>query len=215
MSVINTRQISKSNNKTKLIEFNDRLQHNNFSEETGVCKSTVHSKYSRIQAVIVDWTAGKKDKAVVVTHNISPINIKLIAEMVLKGNISCFKETDRYSKKIGYFEQKIDFRKKNKDGCSPVTTFNIRYQEKMNSPWTITIENGIGIASISQIGGVSIKAGSYKKINNSSVYLSETEMAAKMIEIKDYIFAYETVYMRKMLAARKLKEKEFKEKREN
>ena len=208
MANINIRQITKSNNKTKLIEFNDKMQFNDFSEETGVIKSSTHNKFSRIQLTIVDWTEGKKEKAIVVSHNITPSNLKLVAEMVLRNNTAVFEQIDKYTKKAGYLEQKINFRKKNERGCSPVTFLNIRYQSNMNSPWTITIENGEGIPQISSIGGVTIKAGSYQKIASATVFLSTTEFVSKMIEVKDYIQSFETSHFLKMLHLRAEKEKE-------
>lgn len=207
MAIVNTRQITKSNNKTKLIEFNDMMQGNDFSEISGVMKSSVHSKFSRIRVTIVDWTNGKGESAVVVNHNITPITMKTIAELVLSGNTEVFEQTDKYSKKTGFFEQKIDHRTKDNDGLSPVSRFNIRYQPNMASPWTITIENGQGVAVISDIGGVSIKGGSYKELRSATVYLSKAEMIAKMIELRDYILAFEQSHIREMLEHRENFEK--------
>lgn len=207
MSVLNTRQITKSNNKSKLIEFNDMLQRNDFSEISGVKKSTVHSKFSRIRVTIVDWTNGKGENAVVVNHNLTPINIKTIAELVLSGNTEIFEQIDKYSKKTGYYEQKIDHRTVDDKGLSPVSRFNIRYQANMASPWTITIENGMGVVAVSDIGGINIKSGSYKELRSATVYLSKTEMIAKMIEIRDYILAFENAGIKDMLECRNAFEK--------
>jgi len=90
---------------------------------------------------------------------------------------------------------------------SPVSRFNIRYQPNMASPWTITIENGQGVAVISDIGGVSIKGGSYKELRSATVYLSKAEMIAKMIELRDYILAFEQSHIREMLEHRENFEK--------
>ena len=207
MAVLNTRQITKSNNRTKLIEFNDKMQFNDFSEVAGVTKSSVHSRFSRITATIVDWTKGKGDKAVVVNHNINPINIKTMAEMVIAGNVAEFERMDKYSKKTGYFEQKIDHRTKNTEGLSPVTSFNVRYQGQMGSPWTLTIANGVGVAVTSEIGGISIKAGSYHELSSATVYLSRTEMLSKMIELRDYIRDFESAYFKEMIYKRTAFEK--------
>ena len=202
MSVLNTRQITKSNNKSKLIEFNDMLQRNDFSEISGVKKSSIHSKFSRIRVTIVDWTNGKGENAVVVNHNVTPITMKTIAELVLSGNTEMFEQTDKYSKKTGFFEQKIDHRNKDNEGYSPVSRLNIRYQPNMASPWTITIENGKGIAVENEIGGISIKAGSYQELRSATVYLSKAEMIARMIEVRDYILAFEQSNIQEMLMHR-------------
>lgn len=207
MSIVNTRQIAKSNNKTKLIEFNDMMQYNDFSEVAGIKRSTVHSKFSRIRVTIVDWTNGKGENAVVVNHNLTPINIKTIAELVLSGNTEIFEQIDKYSKKTGYYEQKIDHRTVDDKGLSPVSRFNIRYQANMASPWTITIENGMGVVAVSDIGGINIKSGSYKELRSATVYLSKTEMIAKMIEIRDYILAFENAGIKDMLECRNTFEK--------
>ena len=45
MAIENIKQITKSNSLTKLIEFNDNLQVNDFTDEKGFKKSTVHGKY--------------------------------------------------------------------------------------------------------------------------------------------------------------------------
>lgn len=202
MAVKNTRQIAKSNNRTKLIEFNDMLQGNDFSEVAGVMKSSIHSKFSRIRITIVDWTNGKGENAIVVNHNITPVMMKTIAQLILSGDIEMFQQTDKYSKRTGLFEQKIDHRNKDGQGYSPVSRLNIRYQPNMNSPWTITIENGKGIAVISDIGGVSIKSGSYQELRSATVYLSKAEMIARMIEVRDYILAFEQSNIQKMLMHR-------------
>jgi len=107
MAIVNTRQITKSNNKTKLIEFNDMMQGNDFSEISGVMKSSVHSKFSRIRVTIVDWTNGKGESAVVVNHNITPITMKTIAELVLSGNTEVFEQTDKYSKRPAFLNKKL------------------------------------------------------------------------------------------------------------
>jgi len=208
-----TRQIIKTNNKTKLIEFSDNMQPNDFSEETGVKRSTVHSKFSRIAATIVDWTKGKKDKAVVVQYNINPEVMKAIAHTILSGNLEDFQKVDKYSKKTGHFEQKINYYSKNSEGFSPVSSLNIRYQEQMNAPWTVTIENGVGIAEVSDIGGISIKRGTYKALHSSTVYLSRLQMAQVMLEVKNYIENFETVHMKKMLSCREQYEEKMAQKR--
>lgn len=207
---MNTRQIIKVNNKTKLIEFNDNMQPNDFSKEAGVGISTVHSKYSRITATIVDWTAGKKEKAVVVSHNIYPSIMKAIAHAILSNQIEEFTKMNQRTKKSGFFEQKINHRIKTEEGGiegNPVTSINIRYQEKMNSPWTITIENGIGIAETTETGGIAIKKGTYKSLRSATVYLSKMQMIQVMAELKNYIENFETIHMEKMLQYREKYEK--------
>lgn len=211
MAITNTKQITKINAKTKLLEFNDRLQWNDFSKERGVAKSIVHGKFSRINLAMVDWTKGKGDKAVVTTHNVTPDVIKMIAELVMMNMTSEFTKTDKYTKKTGFFEQKIDQYKKDDKGLSPVSILNIRYQEQMDSPWTITLENGNGVAETSDIGGIKIKSGSYKTTGSVTMYLSKADMIKKMAEVRDHILAFETSHMKDMLAKRTEFEKKLSE----
>jgi len=72
----------------------------------------------------------------------------------------------------------------------------------MNSPWTINIENGLGIATISDIGGVSIKGGSYKRLKYATVYLSEVNMISKMEELYDYVQSFEKAFFKDMIIKR-------------
>ncbi len=179
MAIENIKQITKSNLPTKLIESNGNLQVNDFTGEKGFKKSTVHGKYSRINNTCGDWTKGKGSSAVVTTHNLTPDIMKMIAEMMLMNIITDFTKSDKYTNKIGFFEQKIDHYKKDENSKNKVSMINIRYQEQMNNPWTITFDNGIGEIVTSSIGGVSIKSGSYKSIASVTMYLSKSEMIKK------------------------------------
>lgn len=207
MSIINTRQITKANNKTKLVEFNDNLQPNDLSEKSGEIKSTVHNKFSRIGVTIVDWSKGKKDKATVLNHNLIPATAKAIAEQVIIGNKNLFSRQ-------GFAEQKIDFYKKDESGFSPISAIQIQYQQQMNNPWTITINSGKGIAIRNQNGGIAIKKGSYKKLSSSMVVISEIDMLIKMTELRDYIASFETCHMNYMLKNRTKFEQKLKRERE-
>lgn len=202
MAIINTKQISKSNNKTKLIEFNDKLQLNDFTDECGVKKTTVHSKFSRIQIVIVDWTKGKGDKAVVVQHNIEPSIMKGICNLVLIGDTAEFEKQDKYTKSIGFTENKINIYQKDNEGYCPVTNFNIKFQPLMNNPWTITIENGKGKTQKNENDGISIAKGTYIRESEAVIYLSKFEMHIKMLDVLDTIKNFENVYYLNMIENR-------------
>ena len=123
--------------------------------------------------------------------------LKAISHAVLTNQLEDFKRRTNTAKN-GYFEQKINVYNKNDEGYSPVSSINIRFQEQMNAPWTITIENGLGIAEISDIG-VSIKRGTYKPLNSATVYLTRLQMIQLMTELKDYIHNFENIHMERML----------------
>lgn len=205
MAVQNVNQITKCNNKTKLLEFNDKLQHNDFSEKTGVQKSTTHSKFSRIELVIVDWTKGKGSSATVVNYKLHPTKIKALCELIVSGNTGVFEATDSFTKQKGYFEQKINHYEKNEKGLSPVSKVNIRFdiQLSMGPSFVVTIENGVGKVAKSQIGGISIQSGTYQKLSSSSVYISKTEMVFKAMEIRDHIQNFELINTPKMYEGRR------------
>jgi len=192
MAIINTKQISKSNNKTKLIEFNDKLQFNDFTDECGVKRTTVHGKFSRINVVIVDWTKGKGDMAVVVQHNIEPAIMKGICNLVLIGDTTEFEKQDKYTKSIGFTENKINIYQRDSEGYCPVTYFNIKFQPQMSNPWTITIETGKGKTQKNENDGIFIAKGTYIRESEAVIYLSKLEMHIKMLDVLDTIRNFET-----------------------
>ena len=201
MSVSTLRQIAKTNTSNKLVEFNDKLQPNIFGE-AGVEKSSPHGKYSRVEVTIVDFSNGKKEKAIVGTYNLSPDFAKLIAHLVITGNTSEFEKPDKNLGVTGVAEQKINHYKVDDLGYSPVSKFVTRIQPQMNSPWTITIENGKGKAEKSTIGGISIAKGTYVKENSCTIYISTREMLKLMITLNDYINNFEFWMFKPMIEKR-------------
>lgn len=194
MAIENLKQITKSANKTKIIEFNDNMHFNNFQGPFGINKSTVHSKISKINITIVDFTNGNKDKTIVLKHNVDPSVMKAISLQILSNRKDLFVN--------GIKEQKINFHKKDEEGYSSVSGLLIKYQEKMQNPWTVEIVNGKGIAVKNQTGGSIIKKGSYIETSKSAVYMSEMEFIIKMNEVRDYIEHFEIINMSKMIQVR-------------
>lgn len=209
----NLRQITRANGKNKLVEFNDNMQFNDFSDKGGVKKSRVHSKFSKIEVVMVDWSLGKKNKAVVISHNFNPSTIKAIANAIISGNMDLFTGKGR-----GFIQQKIDLYKPdaNNNNLCPVSKISIRYEQQMNNPWTITLESGVGFADKSPTGGVQIRKGSYQKRNESKLALSIIDMIEKMTDVRDYINQFESYYMAPMLKTRnRLERKRIEEYKKN
>lgn len=201
MAVSTMRQIAKTNTSNKLVEFNDKLQPNDFSVN-GVEKSSPHGKYSRIEVTIVDFSKGKKEHATIGTYNLSPEQAKMIAHLVITGDIAEFEKPDTKLNSTGIVEQKINHYKVDEQGFSPVSKFGIRYQPQMNSPWTITIETGKGKAEKTTIGGTNIAKGSYQKESDCTIYISKREMYKMMIALKDYVENYERWSFKLMLETR-------------
>lgn len=199
----NFKQISKTANKDKILEFNDFMQLNDFNEEKGgKLSSTLHSKFSKIAVIIVDTTSGKKEKAKVLKFNFEPSTIKAIAQKIVDCNKDLFIP--------GYTFEKIDPYNKDQNGYSPVSKITIRYQEKMNNPWTFYIENGIGIpVKNATTGGINIKKGSYKKICFSQVVIENWTAIIKMGEVKDYISKWENANMPTFVKLRNAAEKRY------
>lgn len=201
MAFSTLRQITKTNTSNKVLEFNDKLQSNNFGEH-GVERSTPHNTFSRIEVTIVDFSKGKKENAVVSQYNITPEMAKTIAGLFLSGDYPEFEKPDPALGGVGFVEQKINHYKVDEDGFSPVTKFNIKHQPNMKSPWTISIEVGKGKAERTPIGGVNIKRGTYQKSHDCTMYISKKEMYKMMTTLNDYVKNFEMWSFRAMIEER-------------
>jgi hypothetical protein len=193
----NARQIAKYQTGKALVEFNDRLS---LAEAENA--STLHSNYSKIHVVGIDYAKGKGPSAVVADLNIDPDTAKTLAAMILS-----FVPTDDIVTVLR--EEKILSFRKNDAGESKVTKFTVGYNPKMNLPWNITVENGMGIPQVnSNTGGTAIKSGSYRQEKLVKLVLNDFSMKRLMIQVSDYIKAFEISHFQEMLAKRAAYEQE-------
>jgi hypothetical protein len=208
--VINSKQIIKIGRQKKILESNDKLQVNDFFEETGYSRSTLHGRFSRVQLVIVDTKDGTGSKAKVGKYNftidmfksifgvisIDPIKYKELA-LAYNQSLTPSKNNDFLS---GF---KIDHYKKDANGYSPTTNIKLTYEEAMrnDSKWKIAIDIGIGIAEKKE-NLVTVKAGTYKKIETATINITGPELKKLLMDTKDYVDAWEIISFPKMLAFR-------------
>ena len=187
----NPRQITKYQNNKVLICFNDNLQ-----VTDGANASSVHNNFSKIRVFAQDYSKGTGEKNVMANVNIDPDTMKYIAELILSGVSANFVET------------KILGHKKDDSGKSPVTKFSVKYcidektQQPLSVPWMFSVENGVGIAEITAVGGTMCKKGSYAKTSDVRIYMSEVDCYKTMITIRDYIRAFEIIHLNGLLKAR-------------
>lgn len=177
----NTRQITKYQTGKALIEFNDRLR-----PAEAKNASNLHSNYSKIHVVAIDYSKGKGSNAVVADLNLDPDVAKTLAAMVLsfvptaKEPVTLFKE------------EKILAHKQDEDGTSKVTKFNLSYNPAMNFPWSITVENGVGVPQRNaRTGGTAIQSGSYRQERLVRLVMNDFSIKRLMIQVSDYIRAFE------------------------
>lgn len=90
-------------------------------------------------------------------------------------------------------EQKIAPSVDEKTGLSNVTTFKIEYNNKMNNPWTIYVENGKGEKEQTSTGGSKIKSGTYKRTGIIKLFITEDELQRIFQKVVDYSIEWETV----------------------
>lgn len=191
MSIRNARQITKFQNSKNLIEFNDRL-----AVASAEAASSLHSPYSKIHVVALDYSQGTGDKTVIVEANIDPEKMKYLAHAILHGQLT------RWS------EQKILAHRTNENGESRVTIVTIEYNEKMNSPWIIQIENGMAIPVKTATGGTMAQKGSYRREKAVRVFISDEHMKTMMLQVLDYIRAWEIAVLPSLVRARNKMEEE-------
>lgn len=193
MSIVNPRQIAKYQTGKNLIEFNDRL-----AIADGKQASQIHSAFSKIYVVALDYSQGKGDKAIVADLNLDPDTAKYLAEEVLRGV------------QVDFSEQKILVHKKHPedDRLCKVTIFSIKYNEKMRYPWNVVVENGWGIPETQENGGTALAKGSYKKEKAVKLFISDNEFKKIMVKVRDYIRTFEVVNFANLIRMRE----EFEEK---
>ena len=90
-----------------------------------------------------------------------------------------------------FYEQKIAPNTQPGSNYSKVTALTIEYNTKMKSPWTIVVENGLGIREQTQTGGYKIKSGSYKDGKRIRLFLSDNDARKLFRKAADYVRAWE------------------------
>lgn len=140
---------------------------------------------SLIRLNMLDYSNGKGDNTVSVYANISPEEAKYIYSAL-------FSHLAEFS-----FPQEKIFGEPDGAGYSIVQKVQInRYEtdsqgRKRNYPWTVEIQNGIGIAVRNSNGGKYCKKDSYKCENKVRLSLNDKDMFTLFAKVEAYVRAFE------------------------
>ena len=204
-----TNQITKYQTDKKLIEFMDFLQLadvESYAKIHNAGGSDKNSYSSRIKLNMLDYSAGTGDKIVTVNFNLTPDDIRNIYEKVqayyqcVSDNVTDYKFTS----------EKINNHVVN-DGKSPVSKLTISRQGKMPDgsvkrlPWTITIENGTGVAATRENGGIYMKSGSFVSEKKAFIVLTDADMNIHFRRVVNFITCWELTYAPKNIREGKQK----------
>lgn len=99
--------------------------------------------------------------------------------------------------KVLFYEKKIlgNDNNKNEAGEYKVTTLSVEHNPKMNSCWTVYMENGWGEKETNKNGGYSIKKGTYKKEKDVKVFIDDEKFRDIIQRCDNYISYKETKFM--------------------
>jgi len=197
----NSRQISICHGTKKLLEVNDNMSINDYSENGGVIGSTVHSKYSKIKLVALDWSKGNKDKAVVTSFNLDIGEAKVLFGLLADCNTAYFGTNQGYNKIPGYVAEKIGYKKL--DGnFFEVNKIWISHQPNMTNKWKVVIEIGKAEKSVAEDGKTTIKKGTYQSTGKVDIYLSDFSAMKMANEVLSYISSWENTHFNEYLSKR-------------
>ncbi len=181
----------------KLVEFNDKLKlapvefyaHIHAQGE----KVGDNRQRSCVGVVLQDYSNGTGDKTVRVTANLAP---EFFAYALSRAKMGV--ETFEFT------EDKI-FGEPDSSGMSSVTKVTIKRAsvgpngEPRNYPWFISVENGKGVKETTQIGGIHMKKGTYKKERSVYVNINDYDFFCLMHEVQRYIGLWELSHGSKLV----------------
>lgn len=153
-------QIAVYKNSKTLVEFQDKLKSAGIHSyahihANGEIDADGRKRYSLIGILMKDYSKGTGDKAVTVSANLSPEQVKFFLSRIE----AC---VESYS----FLEEKI-FGSPDKDGYAQVTKFKLIRATKdakgnvRKLPWYIEVENGKGIPVQNANGGTYMKPNSF------------------------------------------------------
>lgn len=191
--MINEFQIFKSGRTKKVFEVNDNLQVNDFYNETGYQKSSLHGRMSRIQIIIVDITKGKKAKAIVCSFNLKSTE--------WFENFKYLTNTDMFEKKYGRYGlslTKANPHKKIGDMIS-VNQLKVTFEKGLKNPsWKFNITEG----KAQPEDKFGYKKESFQKLKENNYILSISEVNEMCSYITKYINNWENTMFSEFLSNR-------------
>ena len=190
MSEYISNQICVYKNSKSLLEFRGKLRPaglNNYQHihADGEMDEEKRKVSSLIGILMKDYSKGTGEKALTVTHNVSPEEIKFILSRLSAG----FGE-------FTFAQEKI-FGTPDEKGFSIVTKIRIIRATKdpkgnpRNLPWYVEVENGKGIPAKNANGGTYIKPNSFVSIAKVYVNLSDLDLFKLLSRVVSYINVWE------------------------
>lgn len=184
-------QIAVYKNSKTLVEFQDKLKPagiHNYAHihAAGEKDADGKKRYSLIGVLMKDYSKGTGDKAVTVSANLSPEQIRFFLSRIEAA-------VANYS----FSEEKI-FGDPDKEGFSTVTKFRLIRATKDSKgndrklPWYIEIENGKGVPLKNANGGTYMKSGSF--VSSGKVYanMSDLDLYELLSRVTSYINGWES-----------------------
>ena len=174
----------------KLCEFNDKLklaptEYYAHMHAQGEKMPDGSRQRSCIGVILQDYSGGTGANTIRVAANLSPSIFPFLL-MKMQSSVETFEFT----------EDKI-FGQPDEDGLSTVTKLAIKRAsvgqdgKPRNYPWCIIIENGKAVKEKTQLGGVHMKKGTYKKINSVFVNINDLDFFTLVYRTQRYIEAWE------------------------
>lgn len=183
-------QIAVYKNSKTLVEFQDKLKPAGIHtyahiHAAGEKDADGKKRYSLIGVLMKDYSKGTGDKAVTVSANLSPEQIRFFLSRIEAAIAN-------YS----FSEEKI-FGDPDKEGFSTVTKFRLIRATKDSKgndrklPWYIEIENGKGVPLKNANGGTYMKSGSF--VSSGKVYanMSDLDLYELLSRVTSYINSWE------------------------
>jgi hypothetical protein len=168
-------QIAVYKNSKTLVEFQDKLKSAGIHSyahihANGEIDADGRKRYSLIGILMKDYSKGTGDKAVTVSANLSPEQVKFFLSRIE----AC---VESYS----FLEEKI-FGSPDKDGYAQVTKFKLIRATKdakgnvRKLPWYIEVENGKGIPVQNANGGTYMKPNSFVSTGKAYANMSDLDL---------------------------------------
>lgn len=183
-------QIAVYKNSKTLVEFQDKLKSAGIHSyahihANGEIDADGRKRYSLIGILMKDYSKGTGDKAVTVSANISPEQVKFFLSRIE----AC---VESYS----FLEEKI-FGSPDKDGYAQVTKFKLIRATKdakgnvRKLPWYIEVENGKGIPVQNANGGTYMKPNSFVSTGKAYANMSDLDLYECLSRVCSYINCWE------------------------
>lgn len=183
-------QIAVYKNSKTLVEFQDKLKSAGIHSyahihANGEIDADGRKRYSLIGILMKDYSKGTGDKAVTVSANLSPEQVKFFLSRIE----AC---VESYS----FLEEKI-FGSPDKDGYAQVTKFKLIRATKdakgnvRKLPWYIEVENGKGIPVQNANGGTYMKPNSFVSTGKAYANMSDLDLYECLSRVGSYINCWE------------------------